>query len=74
MHLLILTVFGLLLACIADWLRLRRKFRARDPAAQPQYRRYQVLIGLIALLTILLALLIIFSSDPGNPDDYLMSL
>jgi len=43
----------------------------KSRGASPHYRTYQILIASIAALVIVLTLLIVFSSDPGDPDDYL---
>ena len=71
MHSIIVSLFVLLLVCVFGWLSIYRSIGQGNPINHPRYRLYQSLIGLIAALVILLALLIIFSSDPGNPDDYL---
>ncbi len=70
MHLLIVALFVLLLACVFYWLLLHRKYGSSMSPRHSKYRHNQVLIGLIATLLILLPLLIVFSSGPGNPDDY----
>jgi hypothetical protein len=70
-HLLIVALFVLLLACGFYLLLLHRKYGSSMSRTHPKYRHNQVLIGLIATLVILLPLLIVFSSDPGTPDDYL---
>ena len=71
MHLLIVVLFVLLLASGYYWLLLHRKHGSIMGRTHAKHRHYQILVGLIATLVILLALLIIFSSDPGIPDDYL---
>jgi len=70
-HSIIISLFVLLLACLLGWLSIYRSIGGGNPSDHPRYRLYQILIGLIALITILLALLFVFSSDPGNPDNYL---
>ncbi len=68
-----LIVNGLSLALIVVtilWWRLYRRLGPAPPRARA-YRLQQLLIVLIATLTIVVALLIVFASDPGNPDDYL---
>jgi hypothetical protein len=35
------------------------------------YKLHQVLVALIAFMIILLALLVVLSSDPGDPEQYL---
>lgn len=42
----------------------------RDPGNERYYRYHQILIGLVALLSILLAAIIVLSSNPGEPDLY----
>ena len=71
MQLVVHLVFILLLLCIAAWLLIKRKLDRQNPSAHPRYRQFQVLTGLIATLIMLLALLIVFSSDPGDPENYL---
>ena len=71
MHALILSLFLLLLICVFAWFSLYRETGRGNPGMHPHYRRYQVLIGMIAVLCILLVLLIVFSSDPGDAGDYL---
>lgn len=71
MHSIIVSLFVLLLICVSGWLSIYHSIGQSNPSNHPQYRLYQSLLGLIATLAILLALLIVFSSDPGNPDDYL---
>ena len=73
MQLVVQLLFVLLMLCIGAWLLLRRKLGS-NPAAHPRYRQHQLLIGLIAALIILITLLIVFSSEPGDPDDYLWLL
>jgi NhaP-type Na+/H+ or K+/H+ antiporter len=70
-HFIIVALFVLLLVCVFGWLYIYRSIGQGNPINHPRYRLYQSLLGLIATLVILLALLIVFSSDPGNPDDYL---
>ena len=69
-HLLVQLVFILLLASITAWLIIYRRLDPRDQSGNRYYRWHQVLIGLIALLAILVAVVIVLSSDPGNPDNY----
>ncbi len=69
-----LIVNGLSLALIVVtilWWRLYRRLGPAPPRRGRAYRLRQLLIVLIATLTIVVALLIVFASDPGNPDDYL---
>ncbi len=74
MHFVILTVFVLLLASIVGWLSLYHGIGAGGSRGHPRYRLYQALLALIATLAIVLALLIVFSSEPGDPDDFLWGL
>ena len=69
MHSIIVSLFVLLLVCVFCWLYIYRSIGQGNPSNHPRYRLYQSLIGLIATLVILLTLLIVFSSDPGNPDN-----
>lgn len=72
MHLVIVALFLLLLACVLGWLSIYRGIGQASPPNHPRYRLYQALLALIATLTIVLALLIVFSSNPGgDADDYL---
>jgi hypothetical protein len=70
-HSIIVSLFVLLLLCVFCWLYIYRSIGQGSPINHPRYRLYQSLIGLIATLVILLTLLIVFSSDPGVPDDYM---
>lgn len=70
-----LIVNGLSLALIVVtllWWRLYRRLGPAPPRRDRAYRLQQLLMVLIATLTIVVALLIVFASDPGNPDDYLL--
>ena len=71
MNAAILGCFLLLLGSIAGWWLTWRRIGNDNPATHPLYRRYQALTAAVATLLILLALLIVFSSDPGDPEDYL---
>jgi len=71
LHFIIIALFLLTLACVIGWYAIHRRLDPDNRAAHPHYRVYQVLIASIATLIIVLTLLIVFSSDPGNPDDYL---
>lgn len=69
-QLIVLCLLGLLLAAVLLWLWM---WRYLDPEAvqDGSYRRLnQGLIILITVLILLTSMLIIFSSDPGNPDNY----
>lgn len=65
------TTFLLLLVSISLWILVYWRLYRRDPENERYYRYHQILIGLIALLSILLAIVIVLSSDPGPPDLYL---
>lgn len=69
-HLSIIGLFFLLLIVIGVWLLIYRKLDKRDPSKHPAYRSHQWLVLAIATLVILLTLLVVLSSDPGNPEDY----
>ena len=62
------TLFVLLLASITAWIAIYRRLDPKRAPGDRYYRWHQVLIGLIALLAILLAVVIVLSSDPGEPD------
>ncbi len=63
--------FILLLGSIALWLLVYRRLDREDRSRGRYYRWYQLLTALIALLAILVAVAVVLSSDPGNPDDYI---
>jgi hypothetical protein len=71
LHSVIIALFLLTIACAFGWFTIHRRLDPENRAAHPHYRIYQFLTAGIAALVILLALLIVFSSDPGDPDDYL---
>lgn len=64
-------LFLLLLASIVAWLAVYRRLNPGDLQSSPYYRWHQLLVALITLLAILVALVVVFSGDPGNPQDYL---
>lgn len=64
-------IFVLLLASIAAWISVYRRMDPKQAQNDRYYRWHQILIGLIALLAILLAVVIVLSSDPGEPDLFL---
>jgi divalent metal cation (Fe/Co/Zn/Cd) transporter len=72
LHSVIVGLLLLAIACAIAWLKIYRLLDPANRRAHPGYRYYQVLTAGIALLVIVIALLIVFSSDPGNPDDYLL--
>ncbi|MGD8349875.1 MAG: hypothetical protein PVI79_11585 [Gammaproteobacteria bacterium] len=63
--------FLLLLASISLWVLVYWRLYRRDPENERYYRYHQILIGLVALLSILLAAIILLSSNPGEPNLYL---
>ena len=64
-------LFLLLLGCIAAWLIVYRRLNPADRTSSPYYRWHQLLVALIAMLAILVAVVVVLSSDPGNPDDFI---
>ena len=64
-------LFILLLAAIIAWLMIYRRLNPEDLSSSPYYRWHQLLIFLIALLAILVALIVVFASDPGLPEDFI---
>ena len=60
-------IFLLLLASITAWITVYRRMDPKQAQNDRYYRWHQILIGLIALLSILLAVVIVLSSDPGEP-------
>jgi len=70
-ELVVNALFLLLLASITAWILVYRRLDPGGAQNDRYYRWHQVLIGLIALLAILLAVVIVLSSDPGEPDLYL---
>lgn len=71
LHLVIIALFALLLLSLCVWLLLYLGPNSASRPSSPWYRWHQLLIGLIATLTILLAILVVLSSDPGELDEYL---
>ncbi len=65
-------LFILLLISIILWIGIYRRLNSEDPQSSPRYRWHQWLVGLIALLAIMVAVVIVFSSDPGDIDDYFL--
>ncbi len=72
LHSILVALLLLTIACVIGWFAIHRRLDPENRAAHPHYRTYQVLIACIAALVIVLTLLIIFSSDPGDPNDYLV--
>ena len=71
LHAIIIGLFLVTIACSIAWLRIYRQLDPADRSADPRYRYYQVLTGAIAALVILVTLLVVFSSEPGNPGEHL---
>ena len=70
-HFAVLFCFALLCAAVLAWLRLYRYFGGEGPPPDSRHRRsWQLLIAAITALLILIAVLIVLSSDPGDPQDY----
>jgi len=72
LQLLLNGLFVILLASILAWILIYRRMNPGDMTSSRYYRWHQLLIALIALLSILVAVIVVLSSDPGNPDDYLL--
>ena len=71
MHAIVLALlFGLAVATLAWW-RLYRGHGSSPPREPRAYRLHQLLVAAIAALTIVIAMLIVLSSDPGNPEEFL---
>lgn len=70
LHFTVQALFILLLASIVAWLWIYRQLNPHDLASSPYYRWHQLLIALISLLAILVAVVIVLSSDPGDPENY----
>ena len=68
-HSVLIGLLILLAVCITAWLLIRRCLIREDKFA---VKAHQILIALITLLIMLIAMIIIFSSDPGNTDDVLL--
>ena len=71
LHAIIIGLFLATIACSIAWFRVYRLLDPEKRSADPRYRHYQVLTGAIATLVILVSLLIVFSSEPGNPTEHL---
>jgi hypothetical protein len=71
LHFIVVTLFVLLVLGVIIWLLVYRLLDPTSPSSHPLYRMHQVLIALIAALAISLAVIVVLSSDPGDPDYYL---
>ena len=70
-HFVVIWLFLLLMASLLVWVKIYRGLDRDNPTASPGYRTHQWLIALITLLIFLLVVFIVFSSDPGNADEEL---
>ena len=70
LHFVIIGLFVLLVISAVCWVLVYRQLDPQNLAAHPLYKLHQVLVALIAALTILLAMLVVLSSDPGDPENY----
>lgn len=73
MELIHAIVNGLVVALVITTVYWWRRHRRLGPGARRQDRAcrvQQLLIALIAILAILVPVLIVLSSDPGNPDAF----
>ena len=71
LEIIVHSTFLLLLASISLWILVYWRLYRRDPENERYYRYHQILLVLIALLSILLAAIIVLSGNPGSPDLYL---
>ena len=71
LYITINVLFILLLASVILWIGIYRKLNPTDLRSSPYYRWHQLLVALIATLAILVAIVVVLSSDPGDPDAYL---
>lgn len=72
LHFSIITLFALLGVSVAAWMIIYRRLNHDNLPANRYYRWHQVLVAVIALLTILVAVMVVLSSDPGDTGDYLL--
>lgn len=71
LHFIIITLFVLLMLSVGFWMLVYRQFDPKNLTAHPLYKLHQVLVALIAFMIILLTMLVVLSSDPGDPEHYL---
>ena len=71
LHFIIIALFVLLLLSVICWMLVYRQFDPKTMKAHPLYKLHQVLVALIAAMIILLTMLVVLSSDPGDPEQYL---
>lgn len=71
LHFIIIALFFLLLLSVVFWMLVYRQLDPDNLAAHRLYKLHQVLVALIAAMTILLTMLVVLSSDPGDPEHYL---
>lgn len=71
LHISVVALFVSLMISLVIWIRVYRGLDRGNLPESPGYRAHQWLIALIMLLILLLAVLIVFSSDPGNADEEL---
>ena len=71
LHITINALFVLLGASIAIWMVIYRRLNPGDLPSSRYYRWHQLLVALIGLLAILVAVVVVLSSDPGDAEDYL---
>ena len=71
MHSVVIALFLLLLLCLFGWWSVYRRMGRSGNASHPLYRVHQILLGLLSTLLMVLALLIVFSSDPGSGHEHL---
>ncbi len=70
LHFIIIALFVLLLLSVGFWMLVYRQFEPKNLTAHPLYKLHQVLVAVIAFLIILLTMLVVLSSDPGDPENY----
>ncbi len=72
LHFIIIALLVLILLSMVFWMLVYRQFDPKNLTAHPLYKLRQVLVALIAAMIILLTMLVVLSSDPGDPDNYLI--
>lgn len=71
LHFVVVAIFVALLLSVTFWWLIYRQFDIRNMKSHSLYRLHQVLIAVIAMLAISLAIIVVLSSDPGDPEYYL---